>query len=181
MNIKITENIHIESLALPHAENIFYTIDSFRSELREWLPFVDYTNRVEDSIHFINYATTSGDIIFAIFHENNFTGLAGIKDIDDANKKAEIGYWISPAFQNKGIATTVSEFLIKYCFNELNLNRIQICIGVNNIKSNRVAEKLNLKLEGIQRDGELLVSGFHDLNVFSIIKREFNNKQNASN
>lgn len=170
----INENIRLELLILSHADAIFETINTHRNSLREWLPFVDYTKSVKDSIEFINYNTSSGDITYAVFYKNSFAGLVGIKDIDEVNKKAEIGYWISPEFQNKGIATSACLLLINYCFSELALNRIQIRIGTQNIKSNRVAEKLKFKFEGIQRDGELLSSGFHDLNVFSLLKRECN-------
>ncbi|MCC8147234.1 MAG: GNAT family N-acetyltransferase [Bacteroidales bacterium] len=171
---RINENIRLESLDLSHADAIFRTIDTFREEMREWLPFVDFTKEVNDSIEFIHSASESGDLTFVVFYNDSFAGLVGIKDIDEANKKAEIGYWISPEFQNRGIATLVTKNLVNYCFRELNLNRVQLRIGTKNIPSNRVAEKLSFQLEGIQRDGELLVSGFHDLNVFSLLKREYN-------
>lgn len=172
--MKINKDISLEILALKHAKDIFQTIDLFREELRIWLPFVDATKEEKDSVNFINYSATSNDITFIVFYKKQFAGLVGIKDIDEINQKAEIGYWISPTFQNKGIATIVTDFLINYSFSQLGLNRIQLRIGVKNKKSNRVAEKLNFKWEGIQRDGELLVSGFHDLNVFSLLKREYN-------
>lgn len=167
--------IFIEPLNPVHASSIFHTIDKYRNELRVWLPFVDHTQEIEDSLNFIRYSSSTGDLTFAVFYDNCFAGLAGIKDIDQSNRKAEIGYWISPEFQNKGIATTVSEFLVRYGFHKLGLNRIQIRIGTHNTHSNRVAEKLHFKFEGIQRDGELLISGFHDLNVFSLLQKEYNN------
>lgn len=173
MNYSVNKDIRLELLELSHAEVIFQTIDTHRSILRKWLPFVDYTKEVNDSIEFINYTANTGDLTFTIFYKNIFAGLVGIKDIDEANQKAEIGYWISPEFQNKGIATTTSNFLIAHSFNELNLNRLQVRIGTKNVQSNRVAEKLKFRLEGIQRDGELLVSGFHDLNVYSLLKKEY--------
>ncbi len=56
-------------------------------------------------------------------------------------------------------------YLLQYGYEELNLNRLQIRIGTGNVPSNRVAEKLGFKHEGILRDGELLVSGYTDLNI----------------
>jgi len=167
---QLNENIRVEPLSLIHSSSIFETIDKHRNELREWLPFVDSTKEKKDIINFINFS--NADIHFPIFYDNSFAGLIGIKDIDQDNRKAEIGYWISPEFQNKGIVTLVSQWLIRYAFNKLGINRLQIRVAVDNRKSIRVAEKLKFKFEGIQRDGELLVSGFTDLNVYSLLKRE---------
>ncbi len=169
----INNEIVLEPLDLKHAGDVFYTINTYRDQLREWLPFVDKTEKVEDTVTFIEYGKTTDDLTFAIIYNGRFAGLVGLKDLNYPNRRGEIGYWISPEFQNRGLATTCSRFLIDYGFYEMNLNRIQIRIGVGNVKSNRVAEKLNFRFEGIERDGELLISGFHNINVYSLLKSEW--------
>lgn len=173
MRLDANENISLETLSQSHALDIFRTIDENRDELREWLPFVDYTKEEKDSRDFVDYVNASGDKIFVILYDASFVGLVGLKDIDNSNNKAETGYWISPQFQNKGIASLSTKRIIEYSFNELNLNRLQIKVAVDNLKSIRVAEKLCFCKEGIQRDGELLVSGYSDLWVFSLLRKEY--------
>jgi ribosomal-protein-serine acetyltransferase len=173
MTLKVNEYIELEPLSLSHVKDIFTTIDKYRDILRQWLPFVDYTKEEKDSREFVEFSALSNDRNFVIFYKGLFAGLVGIKDMDTTNNKAELGYWVSPKFQNRGLATSVSGFLIKYCFTELNLNRLQIRIAIDNEKSLRVAEKLNFRFEGIERDGELLVSGYTDLKVLSLLKKEF--------
>lgn len=173
MILKVNRNIVLESLNLSHSKAIFETIDKHREELCTWLPFVDFTRDERDTVDFIQYDTHSKNQTFSVFYKGKFAGLCGLKDVDKNNWKAEIGYWISPEFQNKGIATLSGKMLLKYGFQELKLNRIQIRIGVKNVKSIRVAEKLAFRFEGIERDGELLSTGFHDINVYSLLNKEY--------
>jgi ribosomal-protein-serine acetyltransferase len=172
MTLKVNEYLELEPISLAHVKDIFHTIDKYRDSLRQWLPFVDYTKEEKDSREFVEFSLTSNDKTFVICYKGLFAGLAGIKDIDLTNNKAELGYWVSPKFRNRGLATYVSKFLIRYSFSELNLNRLQIRIAVNNEKSLRVAEKLKFRFEGIEREGEMLVSGYTDLKVFSLLKKE---------
>lgn len=172
MNLQVNENIELESLSFSHAKEIFQEIDKHREALRQWLPFVEFTKSEEDSKEFVEFSNSTGDEIFAIRYKGLFAGLVGIKDIDYSSNKGELGYWVSPKFQNRGITTSSCKRLIEYFFVELNLNRLQIRIADGNSKSLRVAEKLHFIHEGIQREGELLDSGYVDLHVFSILKKE---------
>ena len=63
--------------------------------------------------------------------------------------------------------------LIKFGFSELNLNRIQIKCAPDNVKSNKIPQRLGFTLEGIERDSEFVREGvFRDANVWSLIKKE---------
>jgi ribosomal-protein-serine acetyltransferase len=69
--------------------------------------------------------------------------------------------------------------LLYYAFEHLKVNRIQIKVAVDNLKSNRIPQKLGFTFEGVERDGELLVDDrFTDINVYSLLKNEFENGNN---
>jgi ribosomal-protein-serine acetyltransferase len=53
------------------------------------------------------------------------------------------------------------------------MNRIQIRVGVVNVKSKNIPKRLGYKFEGVERCGELLISGYTDLEVYSMLKSEF--------
>jgi len=177
--ITVNNDIKLKSIELSDAEILFKTVDANREFLRTWLPFIDYVNKVEDEENFIKILLTPNDVwgedVFLIYYRESFSGLISLKfnRLDRPNKKAEIGYWLAEAFQGKGIMTECCRRLIEYAFKELDLNRVQIKIASGNMPSIRVAERLNLKFEGVERDGELLVNGFTDLNVYSVLKREW--------
>lgn len=112
-------------------------------------------------------------MIFEIAENNVFAGLISLKEIDNLNAKAEIGYWLDAAMTGKGIMTRSCKALISYAFDELRLNRVCIKTAVANKKSAAIPFSLGFLPEGTERAGELLNNKFKDLLVYSILKHEW--------
>lgn len=173
-SVSISDSISIRPLMPCDAQDIFLTIDRHRNALRRFLPFVDFTLFPSDSICYVERTLKSDEKVFSILHRHDFIGLIGLKNIDEANKKGEIGYWLSPEYHNKGIMTMATRQILDFAFTTMKLNRIQIRCAVDNIVSQRIPEKLGFTLEGIERGGELLNDdNFYDLKVYSLLKQEF--------
>jgi len=172
--IVVDTNIRLKEIGLEDAEVIFNTIINERDYLSEWLPFVEHTHEISFTHSFIEEYLNSErkDLTCAIYYQNQFVGLVGLKDTDTDNKKTEIGYWLSEAFQHKGIITCSCKTLISYAFDEMDINRIQIKAAEHNLKSQQIPLRLGFKREGIERDGELHSRGFVDLVIFSLLKAD---------
>lgn len=68
--------------------------------------------------------------------------------------------------------TKCVERLCTFAFDDLGMNRIEIKCAVNNFPSRRIPERLGFRLEGIERDGELLANNiFTDIAVYSKLKK----------
>ncbi|MGB4413862.1 MAG: GNAT family protein [Paludibacter sp.] len=135
------------------------------------MPFVDLTNTIAFTQNLIAGYLNSDRV--NITCANTFVGLVGLKDTDLINNKTEIGYWLSESFQHKGIITRSCKSLMDYVFKIFGMNRVQLKAATENFKSQRVAERLGLSLEGIERDGELHDKGFVDLKIFALLKKNF--------
>lgn len=85
-----------------------------------------------------------------------------------------IGYWLGEKYQGKGIMTKACKALIQYCFEELNLERIEIRVATENIKSQAIPERLGFQKEGCLRNAEVLYDQYIDLYVYGLLKKEFN-------
>lgn len=175
--LQINDLLSLRQLKLTDYTDIFHTIDTQRNYLGEWLPFVQFTQKPEDSKAFvetvINLPENQFEFVFTIQYENQFTGLIGFKSTDKINRKTEIGYWLSENFQRKGIITQAVKELCNWAFNELNINRVQIKCATGNERSKAIPKRLGFKFEGIERDGELLTGGrFTDIEVYSKLKKE---------
>lgn len=171
--ININAELFLKKVELSDAKTIFDTINSQRTYLRKWLPFVDYTREIDDSIQFIKAVNRNEETVFVLNYQNNFAGLIGFRGTDISNKKTEIGYWLSEPFQKKGIVTNAIKALVKYAFTELDFNRIEINCAAGNEASKRIPQKLGFILEGIERDGELLSEGlFVNLERYSLLKSD---------
>lgn len=178
VEIVVNNRLSLRQVELSDAGAIFGLIDAHRDFLRTWLPFVDYTRRMEDTEAYIssiyNVHDVEPELVFVMVYDGITVGLVGFKDSDRVNQKSEIGYWISESYQKRGIVTESVKVLVTYAFNTLGMNRVQILCGVGNIPSRSIPRRLGFTLEGIVRDGELLSNGiFIDLEMYSVLKREW--------
>jgi ribosomal-protein-serine acetyltransferase len=55
----------------------------------------------------------------------------------------------------------------------MDMNRIQIKCGVGNSRSSNVPKRLGFHFEGIEQDGEKHKNRFIDLEVYSMLKRDW--------
>ncbi|WP_165040493.1 GNAT family N-acetyltransferase [Dysgonomonas sp. ZJ709] len=172
--IQLSSDTYLRPLSAEDTPLIFNEIIANREYLREWLPFVDFTQEVEDTEAFVTSTLESGEKQFVIYHHEQFVGLIGFTRTDAANKRTEIGYWLAEAAQGNGIVTKAVVELLHLAFGQLDFNRVQIRVAVANTKSRNIPEKLGFCFEGIERDGELLVDNtFTDLAIYSMLKKEF--------
>ncbi|MBL4661136.1 MAG: GNAT family N-acetyltransferase [Alcanivoracaceae bacterium] len=84
--------------------------------------------------------------------DNSFLGVISLHIFDPANNVANIGYWINSQYIRKGYCTEAVQLLVVNAFKQLNLIRIELIAGVNNIASQRVAEKAGAQFEGILKN-----------------------------
>ena len=87
---------------------------------------------------------------FGIFVNGSFSGEINISSIQRGPfQSCYVGYWIDK--RNAGNAYTPESLvvLLRFAFEELKLHRIQVAIIPRNFSSQRVAEKLGLRNEGI--------------------------------
>lgn len=115
-----------------------------------------YINKISniDSIHKlierkINKYKDSLGANFVII-ENDSQKIVGNADfkVDVEKKIAEFGYVINEKYWNKGFATQATIILIKYAFEELNLDKVIADARQDNVASNKIlSNKLNMKLD----------------------------------
>ena len=175
--LEVDSEIKLKQIELSDAKDVFATIDTQRKYLGEWLPFVAYTHSVENPIKYIQTTLQASKekckYVFVIKYINTFAGIIGFKDSDIANKKIEIGYWLSESLQKKGIMRRCVNKILDFGFNDLEFNRIQIKCAVGNKKSVNIPKFFNFKFEGIERAGELFpIDNFVDLEIYSLLKHE---------
>jgi len=111
--------------------------------------------------------------IITLKDEDTCIGDVDFYDWEKKHSRAEIGYILGKQYWGKGIMTEAIKAALDYGFNEMNLNRIQALIDPRNDASKRVAEKHGFQYEGTFRDYEYEYGGFIDLNMYSVLKREY--------
>ena len=178
ISFPIFPDILLREVTLKDAAAIYHAIDSHREYLRTWLPFVDKMHSVADEESFLKSVLSvpaeQYEPIFGIWNDRNeFCGLIGFHFSDFANHRTEIGYWLLPEYQHRGIMTACVRRLCQWLVNEKDIKRIQIRCATGNAASNGIPLRLGFHHEGTEQAGELLASGeFTDIHVYSILKEK---------
>ncbi|MFD1447939.1 GNAT family N-acetyltransferase [Oceanobacillus profundus] len=174
---EVDEHITLRQLNLQDANQLFALIDSNRSYLREWLPWLDTNVNPDDSIAFIEHILQSYEakkgLTAGIFYQDKLVGIAGFNAFDWTNRIGYIGYWIGQDYQGYGIITSVVRALTDYAFTEAQLNRVDIRAAFTNKKSRAIPERLGFKEEGILRQSEWLYDHYVDHVVYGMLASDW--------
>lgn len=174
---QIRSDVELRLLEERHAEAIFELVEQDREYLREWLPWVDATHAVDDTLTFIRstreqFASNQG-FAAGIWRQHRYIGGIGTHKVDWLHRKVEIGYWIGRSYQGNGVVTDACRALVTHALGELALNRVEIHCAAGNVKSRALAERLGFKLDGTMREGHFLHGKYHDLLIFAVLKRDW--------
>jgi len=89
---------------------------------------------------------------YAIEYDGQLAGQLNVSGISYGSlSSATIGYWVSERFAGKDVTPTAVALATDYCFFQVGLHRMEICIRPENAPSLRVVEKLGFRYEGLRR------------------------------
>ncbi|SFM56065.1 Protein N-acetyltransferase, RimJ/RimL family [Paenibacillus sp. 1_12] len=106
---------------------------------------------------------------------NKIVGSTRFLDISEKHRSLEIGLtWYSPEVRRTKVNTECKYLMLKYCFEMLNLIRVQIKTDARNITAQKAIERIGAKKEGVLRNHRVLRDGFiRDSVFYSITKEEW--------
>ena len=166
------------------AQEIFALVDRDRAYLRKWLPWLDASRSVQDTLDFIELSQKQFEkkeaLAICIRCRGETAGMIGFHRFDWNNRSTSIGYWLAQNMQGKAIVTRSCRLVLNFAFTELKLNRAEIRCAAENKKSRAVAERLGFTNEGTIRDGEWLHDKFVDLVVYGKLSREWRVEPNKT-
>ena len=177
MKLYVDHDLNLESIEELHSKEVFDVAVANRSYLAQWLPWVSHMQDETFIQNFIKGSlqrTAQGlEQAFVIREHGQLVGRIGAYKIDRINKTAEIGYWVASSSQGKHIVTRSCKTLVEYCFDQLQLNRIEIRCAQENIKSQHIPPRVGFTYEGTLRQAEWLHGTYVDLKLYSLLKTEW--------
>jgi [ribosomal protein S5]-alanine N-acetyltransferase len=133
---------------------------------KEWISQHKTKFESDESVHLAIVLKTTREIIGAI-------GL----HIEKRHNRAELGYWIGKDCWNFGYCTEAAKAIVKYGFEELNLNKIKSSHFSRNPASGKVMRKIGMKKEGFRKEHVKKWDKYEDLVQYAILRREWKNQK----
>lgn len=93
-------------------------------------------------------------------------------------RSREMGYSLAKASWGKGYMTEAAKRIMKYAFDELNLQILMIRTGDKNLRSRRVIDKCGFTYEGTLRRAYRIYDGsLREVRCYSMLREEYEAKE----
>lgn len=100
-------------------------------------------------------------------------GICGFESWNPVTDRAEIGFLVAREFWRQGYASEAARRVMRFGFEKMNLNRVEARVKPDNEPSRLLLRKLGMKYEGLMREHSWWRGEYHDLELYAILKREF--------
>jgi len=148
-----------------------------RTETNQYSGFEDIVTSAEAEEMYEAYLKPGFPTHFRVVTELRETGepigTIGLYLYSEKNRRAEIGYDMLKEHWGKGLMTEAVEEILRYGFEELNLNRVEATTDSKNVASVRVLERVGFKQEGLLRERYSYKEGFHDELFFGLLASDW--------
>ncbi|MDQ1712478.1 MAG: ribosomal-protein-serine acetyltransferase [Frankiaceae bacterium] len=175
-SLRVDGEVSLELAEERDAQALFDLTDRNREHLRPWMPWVDGTLTVADSLAFLRFArgeyAAGRGLHCGLRFDGVMVGTIGTR-IDVPHDACEIGYWIDRDMTGRGIVTRAARALTTAAFDELGMHRVSIRAGVENVRSRAVPERLGFTFEGVLRDAERVGDRYLSLATYSVLADEW--------
>ncbi|MFW6448825.1 MAG: GNAT family N-acetyltransferase [Halobacteriota archaeon] len=102
-------------------------------------------------------------------------GMISLNPIRHRTGTAELGYWLSPDEQGRGYTTEAAALLLGHGFDQLALHRVHAHVYGFNEPSRRLLTGLGFTHEGTLREHGFVDGERVDLEVYGLLRREWDN------
>jgi ribosomal-protein-serine acetyltransferase len=124
-SIPIDEHVRLIQLQPEQADRLFELTDQNREYLGQFLPWPPYVKSVDDSKKHIEETIQKriedSSYTYGIEVDGVIAGDVSIRNLNEAEKTPEIGYWMAPDYAGKGLMTKAVQGLTAYGLDSLGL------------------------------------------------------------
>jgi RimJ/RimL family protein N-acetyltransferase len=134
------------------------------------IPFIVEEEKIK------RYMNSNDSIMLTIIEKtkNVPVGQTGLTRIDYIHRTA-IYYLaiVEPAYWSRGLGAETTHLMIKYAFETLNLNRVQLHVCSENAPAIKIYKRVGFVKEGVLRQAMYRNGGYHDFWVMGILKKDW--------
>ena len=166
-----SDTLTLRALRSDDAPSVFaYASDPEVARYTLWPPH----DSQEQTRSFLRMLTGPDILSWAILPRGGarLEGIVFLHSLSRHHRRAELAFNVARGRWGRGIATEAARLVLRYSFEHYGLNRVEATCMPGNAASRRVLEKLGMVREGRLRRSHLRHDGFHDMDLFSILREE---------
>lgn len=147
--------VRLERLTMALAPALLAALDESRTALQRWLPYQGGMNSPAQVEYFITHSllewSDGGAYDFAIRNEasGELLGGCGLTQINRRHGLCNLYYWVRAGWMGKGTAGRAARLAAQFGLFVLGLQRIEALAALDNLPSQRAAEKAGFRREAV--------------------------------
>lgn len=105
--------------------------------------------------------------------DDDIIGSIGFYTWDKEHEKAKMGYDLRPEHWGKGLMKEALERTVRFGFEEMGLNRIEVSVLATNPRSMKLITKSGFVEEGVMREFSKIDGRYIDEHAFSLLRKDW--------
>jgi RimJ/RimL family protein N-acetyltransferase len=166
------------------AEEFLAHMDRGRDFIGEYIGFPTVATDLASARAFLqSYAdrqAADGGRIYGIWLDGRLVGGVLFRIFDAAMGNCEAGCWLEPSATGRGLVTRATRVLIDWAVQERRMHRVEWVVSSANTASIKVAERLGMTREGVQRESYPYKGVRHDMEVWSVLAPEWQERSQTA-
>lgn len=176
-SLPLRDGVRLGGLEVWHAEEFAAHMDRAREHIRPWVGPTFVTDGVDGARATLKrYAEAQagdGARLFGIRLDGVLVGGVLFTDFRAAAGWCEIGCWLEPSAEGRGLVTPACRVLLDWAFATRGLHRAEWHCRADNERSSAVAKRLGMTLEGVRREAWPYEGVRYDKQVWSVLAPEW--------
>jgi ribosomal-protein-serine acetyltransferase len=160
-----------------HLDEFVAHLDQARSHLAPWTPWATkITDAAGASSWLQRYADNHAedtDHLYGIWLDGKLIGGVGLANFNTAMGTSDIGVWIAPDFEGRGLITRACRHVVDWAIRSRGIRRVQWSSNPDNKRSSAVATRLGFTREGLLRSAFVVAGVRCDVEVWSMLAEDW--------
>ncbi len=159
-------------------------MDRARESVDPWIPWASISADLKSARatlqRYADNQARDAAYLYGIWLHGTLVGGVMFVRFDSKTGVCEIGCWLEPSAEGKGLITRAARYLVDWAFGERGMARIEWRTSPANERSSNVARRLGMNLEGVLRSSWVHQGIRHDTEVRALLAEEWRAARTAT-
>ena len=158
-------------------------MDRARTAVDPWIPWasrsVDLDSARATLQRYADLAARDAGRLYGIWLDGTLVGGVMLVSFDAAVGTCEVGCWLEPAGQGRGLVTRAVRHLVDWAVRVRGIHRVEWHTRPDNSASRNVARRLGMRLDGVLREAYPYRGVRYDAEIWSLLAPEWPGRDDA--
>ncbi|MEV0083848.1 GNAT family protein [Saccharopolyspora sp. NPDC050642] len=176
----LTEDAALTPLEPWQAAEFAAHAERYRDHLAPWMPWTEIvTDEASARAYLQSYADRQAadeGRIYGIRLRGDLVGGILFRIFDVPSGVCELGVWLAPEAQGRGLITRAATHLIGWAIGVRGMSRVEWRNDADNHRSKATAQRLGMTLDGVLRESFLYQGRRRDVEVWSLLASDWRSR-----